>query len=90
MVGVVLFAGTYFGIIRRLGRTVAESDDPDVQLTGNAVRNALLGLVVPCFLLQPLAEAPVAWVLFVAAGAALGVAERTRASLPSPAPAWAR
>jgi len=82
VVGIVLFVAIYLGIIRRLGRAVRRSDDPDVQLTGNAVRNAFIGLLVPCFLLQPLAEAPVAWVIFVAAGAALGVAERAQAVEP--------
>jgi hypothetical protein len=78
VVGMVLYVGIYVGAIRRLGHVLpASAHDPDVQLHGYGIRNALLGLLVPCTLLQPFETPAIGWLVFALAGAALGAAERS-------------
>jgi hypothetical protein len=76
VVGMLLYVSVFLGAVRRLGRVLPSTRDPDALLAGYGARNALIGLIAPCLLLQPFVTPVVGWVVFALAGAALGSAER--------------
>jgi hypothetical protein len=75
VLGMVLFVVQY-GLISRTLRRAATHAAPEAQVGALAVRNAMIGLLVPIWYLQPLSVFEVAWMVFALAGAALGAAER--------------
>jgi hypothetical protein len=77
VVGMALFAAVLAALVVRLGRV----DDGRAPGTPGVLgaRTALLGLLVPCWFLQPLVTPEVGWLLLAVAGAVLGAAERERA-----------
>lgn len=75
--GMVLFGVEYLLIARALNRAAAGAA-PEAQVGALAVRNAMIGMVVPMWYLQPLSVFESAWMLFALAGAALGAAERSQ------------
>jgi hypothetical protein len=76
--GMGLFVAQY-GLIARALKRAASRAGPEAQVGAMAVRNAMIGMLVPIWYLQPLSVFEVAWMLFGLAGAVLGAAERSEA-----------
>lgn len=79
VLGIFLFVLQY-GLIARALKQAAARAGPEAQVGAMAMRNAMIGMLVPMWYLQPLSVFEVAWVLFGLAGAALGAAERAEAT----------
>ena len=78
VVGMVLFAGVLAAVVVKLGRA-GDRAGGSVGATALGLRSGLLGLLVPCWVLQPFLTPEVGWVVFALAGAALGAAEASPA-----------
>ena len=61
-------------LIHRLRRAAVLQPDRSLELL--AARSAVIGLIVPCWYLQPYATPEVGWIVFAIVGAALGSADR--------------
>jgi hypothetical protein len=75
--GLVLILAIGVSIVRRIRQLAPATPDPDLQTLGVGVRTVLIGLFVPCFLLQPFLGPEIGWVVFALAGGALGGMEAT-------------
>ena len=83
VVGMALFAAMVLALLVAL-RRAADRTEGSVGTTARGLRSALLGLLVPCWVLQPFLTPEVGWVVFALAGAALGAAERPPAMSGAP------
>lgn len=77
--GIGLFVILY-GLIARALHVAARDATPEAQVGALAVANAMIGLLVPMWYLQPLSVFEVSWIVFALAGASLGAAERVRSA----------
>lgn len=75
VLGMVLFTGIYFAIIRALRRAAMKAPGSEQQRMATGARNALIALLVPCWYLQPFSVPEVGWTVMGVAGAALGAVE---------------
>ena len=73
VLGMVLAVGVVVQLIRQLWRAAALR--PGASLEVLSARSALIGLLMPCWYLQPYSTPEVGWILFAIAGVALGSAE---------------
>lgn len=82
VVGMALFFALGGVLIVRLGRIAAPEGAPlGATAVALGMRSALLGLLVPCWFLQPFTTPEVGWLVFLLAGTVLGACERERAEL---------
>ena len=83
VLGMLLMVGIVGALVVQLGRA-AERAGGSLGATALGLRSALLGLLVPCWVLQPFLTPEVGWVVFALAGAALGAAEaRPSSTVPA-------
>lgn len=76
VLGLLLFAAVLVAVIVRLGRSAKRAPAGEARIAAFGARAALLGLLVPCWYLQPFLTPEVGWVVFALLGAALGAADR--------------
>lgn len=86
VLGLVLFTLVLITVVVRLGRVGGRAPATGVKIGAFGARNALLGLLVPCWFLQPFNSPEVGWVFFALLGAALGAADRDAEAAPRDAP----
>lgn len=74
--GMALFSLVLLAVIVRLGRVGNRARATSVKVAAFGARAALVGLLIPCWFLQPFITPEVGWVLFALLGAAMGAADQ--------------
>jgi hypothetical protein len=82
-VGLILYAASFVGIYRRLGLRSGDDTAGEAATTASGLRNASLGLLIPCFVSMPFINVALDFSLFGLLGAAVGSLERARTESPT-------